>query len=329
MILQSNKPTPVFFLITKLAVYFTLIIFIFNILVVFEIDSLYELIPEISTKLVINDHQWGPLVVIFSAFISVLGSFLLSKRNRYSIIPLVIAFLGVLFLMAHKFFADDDLSINESIVMLFVFLFHSFLISYYLLVRQKGWFSKLIATKKEIILNVQSGCNYNCNFCEVPAKVGPSTSDSLSNIINNAEQIASNGIKEITIGGDNVADFGKGELGDLEHEHTFLDLMKRLDKTGGIERIRFSTISTPSISNETLMFFKNSKRFAPFFNLELTSANNEVLKLIPKPYKREQFKDLIKNINNLIPHVYISVDITVGFTRRDRRIFFRFFSFFI
>ena len=70
-------------------------------------------------------------------------------------------------------------------------------------------------------MKVQDGCDYKCTYCTIPKARGVSRSDSLENIIVNAKKIASQGIKEIVLTGVNIGDYGKGELGNKKHRHTF------------------------------------------------------------------------------------------------------------
>ena len=75
----------------------------------------------------------------------------------------------------------------------------------------------------------------------------------------NAAEIAAKGIKEIVLTGVNIGDYGKGEFGNKKHEHTFLDLVKALDKVEGIHRFRISSIEPNLLKNETIEFVARSK----------------------------------------------------------------------
>jgi threonylcarbamoyladenosine tRNA methylthiotransferase MtaB len=83
---------------------------------------------------------------------------------------------------------------------------------------------------------------------------GISRSDKLENVLKNAKEISEKGIQEIVLTGVNTGDYGKGEFGDKKHEHTFLDLVKNLDKVDGISRIRISSIEPNLLNNETIEF---------------------------------------------------------------------------
>ena len=89
-------------------------------------------------------------------------------------------------------------------------------------------------------LKVQDGCDYKCTYCTIPLARGISRSDTLENIKNNVETIASEGVKEIVLTGVNIGDYGKGEYGNKKHESTFFDLVKQLDESENISRFRIS-----------------------------------------------------------------------------------------
>ncbi len=99
-----------------------------------------------------------------------------------------------------------------------------------------------IGDRTRAFLKVQDGCDYKCTYCTIPLARGISRSDTLENVLRNAEEIAVQGIKEIVLTGVNIGDYGKGEFGNKRHEHTFFDLIKALDKVNGIKRLRISSI---------------------------------------------------------------------------------------
>ena len=162
-------------------------------------------------------------------------------------------------------------------------------------------------------LKVQDGCDYSCTYCTIPLARGISRSDNLTNVINNASEIAQKGIKEIVLTGVNIGDYGKGENGNKKHEHTFLDLVKALDQVEGIERYRISSIEPNLLKNETIQFVANSKKFVPHFHIPLQSGSNKILKLMKRRYLRELYSDRVATINKLIPDCCIGVDVITGF----------------
>src|SRR6202007_2353328 len=98
-----------------------------------------------------------------------------------------------------------------------------------------------IGDRTRAFLKVQDGCDYTCSYCTIPLARGISRSDNLTNVVNNARNIATQGIKEIVLTGVNIGDYGKGEFGNKKHENTFLDLVKELDEVEEIKRLRISS----------------------------------------------------------------------------------------
>jgi threonylcarbamoyladenosine tRNA methylthiotransferase MtaB len=126
-----------------------------------------------------------------------------------------------------------------------------------------------IGDRTRSFLKVQDGCDYSCTFCTIPLARGKSRSDTIENVINNAKQIAKNGVKEIVLTGVNIGDFGYGLFLDAEKkkrkDYNFLDLIKALDEVEGIERFRISSIEPNLLKDEIIEFVANSKNLYLIF----------------------------------------------------------------
>lgn len=156
-------------------------------------------------------------------------------------------------------------------------------------------------------LKIQDGCDYKCTFCTIPLARGKSRSDSLENIIANANQIAQKGVREIVLAGVNIGDYGKGQ------PHSFLDVIQALDKVEGIDRIRISSIEPNLLTEEIISFVADSQRFMPHFHIPLQSGNNEILGAMRRRYRRELYQERVDWIRKCIPDAAIGVDVIVGF----------------
>jgi threonylcarbamoyladenosine tRNA methylthiotransferase MtaB len=170
-----------------------------------------------------------------------------------------------------------------------------------------------IGDRTRSFLKVQDGCDYPCTYCTIPLARGISKSDSLENIVANAKKIAQQGIKEIVLTGVNIGDYGKGEMGNKKHQHTFLDLVKELDKIENIERIRISSIEPNLLKNETIEFVAKSKRFVPHFHIPLQSGSDSILKKMKRRYTVSLYKERVEKIKEVMPLAAIGVDVIVGF----------------
>jgi threonylcarbamoyladenosine tRNA methylthiotransferase MtaB len=162
-------------------------------------------------------------------------------------------------------------------------------------------------------LKVQDGCDYNCSFCTIPMARGKSRSDSIANVVHNAEMLAAKGVKEIVLTGVNLGDFGRGDDGGKKYEENFYDLVRALDGIEGIERFRISSIEPNLLTKEIIEFVAGSKKFMPHFHIPLQSGSNDLLALMRRRYKRELYEERVEMIKNLMPDCAIGVDVIVGF----------------
>ncbi len=153
--------------------------------------------------------------------------------------------------------------------------------------------SYAIGDRTRAFLKVQDGCDYKCTYCTIPLARGISRSDTLENVLKNAAEIASKGIKEIVLTGVNIGDYGKGEFGNKKHKHTFLDLVQALDKVKGIHRLRISSIEPNLLKNETIAFVAQSNSFVPHFHIPLQSGSNTLLKAMRRRYLKELYVDRV------------------------------------
>jgi threonylcarbamoyladenosine tRNA methylthiotransferase MtaB len=135
----------------------------------------------------------------------------------------------------------------------------------------------------------------------------------MENVLKNAKEISEQNIKEIVLTGVNIGDYGKGEFGNKKHEHTFLDLVKQLDKVEGIERLRISSIEPNLLKNETIELVSKSRAFVPHFHIPLQSGSNAILNQMKRRYTKDLYIDKVAKIKEVMPHACIGVDVIVGF----------------
>ena len=184
-----------------------------------------------------------------------------------------------------------------------------------------------IGDRTRAFLKVQDGCDYKCTYCTIPLARGISRSDKLENVLNNARSISERGIQEIVLTGVNIGDYGKGEFGNKKHQHTFLDLVKSLDKVEGINRLRISSIEPNLLKNETIEFVAKSKAFVPHFHIPLQSGSDDILKKMKRRYLSDLYVDRVNTIKTLMPHCCIGVDVIVGFPGETEEHFLETYTF--
>lgn len=156
-------------------------------------------------------------------------------------------------------------------------------------------------------LKVQDGCDYRCSYCTIPLARGASRNQSITSLVDEAQTIASKGIKEIVLTGVNIGDFGRttGEA--------FIDLLRQLDAVEGIERYRISSIEPNLLTEEILNFCHNSSKFQPHYHIPLQAGSDRVLALMRRRYNTTQFAHKIEMVKALDCDVFIGIDVIVGF----------------
>ena len=155
-------------------------------------------------------------------------------------------------------------------------------------------------------LKVQDGCSYFCTYCTIPYARGFSRNPSIASLVEQAEQVAQEGGKEIVLTGVNIGDFGKTT------NESFMDLVMALDKVEGISRFRISSLEPDLLSDELIAYCAESRAFMPHFHIPLQSGSDEVLKLMHRRYDTALFAHKIQLIKEKMPDAFIGVDVMVG-----------------
>lgn len=157
-------------------------------------------------------------------------------------------------------------------------------------------------------INIIYGCDKFCTYCIVPYTRGQERSRRMSDVMNEVNEVVSEGYKEITLLGQNVNAYGK----DLDDGTTFANLLEACAKTG-IERIRFMTSHPWDFSDEMIDVIARNKNVMPSFHLPVQSGNNEVLKMMGRRYTVQSYKEIYDKLKAKIPHCTFTTDIIVGF----------------
>lgn len=169
-------------------------------------------------------------------------------------------------------------------------------------------------------LKVQDGCNNFCKYCTVPYARGRSRNIPISECVENARKIASEGIKEIVLTGVNTGDFGRttGE--------SFLDLLKALNDVDGIERYRISSIEPNLITEEIVDWIASGTKFQPHFHIPLQTGADSQLEAMGRHYDTAFFRGRIDYIRSKMeapgrPKVFFGIDVMVGLPCESEELF--------
>jgi len=182
--------------------------------------------------------------------------------------------------------------------------------------------------KYKASVTIMNGCNNFCTYCIVPYVRGREKSREPQNIINEIEELAKNGYKEITLLGQNVNSYlvnEKSKNPDLKYEVTisktsesmvvnsFATLLYAINEIDGIERIRFISPHPKDFTDDVIEAIKDCDKVCKLIHLPLQSGSTNVLNKMNRKYSKEQYLNLAYKIKQKIPEVRFSTDIIVGF----------------
>jgi tRNA-2-methylthio-N6-dimethylallyladenosine synthase len=159
-------------------------------------------------------------------------------------------------------------------------------------------------------LTIQEGCDKFCHFCVVPYTRGPEYSRPFNQIINEVDQLVKNGVKEITLLGQNVNAYCFKEN---NKKYRISDLINYLDKFNEIKRIRYTTSHPKDMTSDLIECYKKSKKLMPFVHLPIQSGSDRILKLMNRKHKVEDYLDIYFKIKKLNPEVEFSSDFIIGY----------------
>ena len=158
-------------------------------------------------------------------------------------------------------------------------------------------------------VSIIQGCNNFCSYCIVPHVRGRERSRKLSDIIKEVKNIVTDGVKEITLLGQNVNSYGN----DLEENVNFSLLLSKLNKINDLKRIRFMTSHPKDLNLDLIKTIKNSDKVCEHFHLPVQSGSTRILKRMNRGYSREDYIKLVKMIRKEIDNPSITTDFIVGF----------------
>jgi len=162
-------------------------------------------------------------------------------------------------------------------------------------------------------INISIGCDKRCTFCIVPKTRGDEISIPDELIINEAKKAVDKGAKEIFLLGQNVNNYGR-RFSSSEHEKVnFTELLRRLSKIEGLERIRFTSPHPFHMDDEFIEEFATNPKICKSMHMPLQSGSTKVLKDMKRGYTKEWFLNRVEKLRAMSPEVSISTDIIVAF----------------
>ncbi len=158
-------------------------------------------------------------------------------------------------------------------------------------------------------VNIMFGCNNFCSYCIVPYVRGRERSRKPEDIIHEIEGLAKDGVVEVMLLGQNVNSYGKN----LKEPVTFAEMLQRIERIDGIERIRFMTSHPKDLSDELIEVMRHSKKICKHLHLPLQSGSTKVLGEMNRHYTKEQYLLLVDKLRAAVPDIALTTDIIVGY----------------
>ncbi len=153
---------------------------------------------------------------------------------------------------------------------------------------------------------VMRGCDNFCTFCVVPYTRGRERSRTLESVVGEAEKLAADGFKQVTLLGQNVNSYKSNGT-------DFADLMVGVAGVDGIERVRFTSPHPKDFPDKFLQVMAENPKICSHIHLPLQAGNDRVLEIMSRSYTKHDFLRLVDKIRNTVPGVKLSTDVIVGF----------------
>jgi tRNA-2-methylthio-N6-dimethylallyladenosine synthase len=156
-------------------------------------------------------------------------------------------------------------------------------------------------------VQVSMGCNSVCSYCIVPAVRGREISRRPGEVVAEVERLAAEGVREVTLLGQNVNSYGR-DVGS-----SFAELLRAIDAIEGIERIRFTSPHPKDFRSDVIAAMTECPAVCEHAHLPLQSGSTRVLKAMRRTYSRERYMRLVRELRGAIPDLALTTDIIVGF----------------
>ncbi len=155
-------------------------------------------------------------------------------------------------------------------------------------------------------LTIQEGCDKFCKFCVVPYTRGAEYSRSLTELTDEAKELVNNGVKEITLLGQNVNAYNyKGKK--------LSDLIFEISKIDDLKRIRYTTSHPKDFTQDLIEAHKNCKKLMPLIHLPVQSGSNKILKTMNRKHTIEEYQNIIEKLNKVNSNIKFSSDFIIGY----------------
>lgn len=162
-------------------------------------------------------------------------------------------------------------------------------------------------------VSIMQGCNMACTFCIVPKTRGPERSRPIDEIVEEVEDLAAQGTREVTLLGQIVTSYGRGMIPGRNGTSPFVQLLERIQEVPGIERIRFTSPHPRGFRQDLVEAYRDLSKLCEYVHLPVQSGSDRILRAMNRPYSRERYLDIVNRLKGSVPRMFISTDVIVGF----------------
>ena len=166
------------------------------------------------------------------------------------------------------------------------------------------------AREHQAWMQISVGCNCRCSYCIVPSTRGREVSRPLAELVAEAERLAADGVREVTLLGQNVNAYGR----DLRpSSRSFAELLAAIDGVDGIARLRYTSPHPKDMREDVIRAHAELPSVCEHIHLPLQAGSSRILKAMRRTYTRERYLDRVALIREHVPDVALTTDIIVGF----------------
>src|SRR5438309_9170797 len=162
-------------------------------------------------------------------------------------------------------------------------------------------------------VSIMQGCNMHCTFCIVPQTRGAERSRSIDEIVSEVRDLASRGVKEITLLGQIVNLYGRHEFPKIDNKSPFVQLLEAVHEIEGLQRLRFTSPHPIGFRDDLIDAISRLPKLAEHVHLPLQSGSNRILRAMHRAYTAEKYVDLARRIRQARDGIAVTTDIIVGF----------------
>ena len=161
-------------------------------------------------------------------------------------------------------------------------------------------------------VTIQIGCDNSCAFCIVPSVRGKEVSRRLGDVVHEVEELAADGVREVTLLGQNVNSYGR-DLGAGQYRPRFADLLRAVDAVDGIDRIRFTSPHPKDLRPETITAMAECAAVCEHLHLPLQAGSDRTLARMHRGYTATRYLERLAAARDAVPDLAVTTDIIVGF----------------